>query len=443
MSCTVNQRLTIFLLLFLSTTAQAQLLVSDRVSNQITVHDPDTGEFQRVLVPGDPDMNGGMIAPSAMIEGPGGELLVASQFTGSVLRYNIDTGEFLGVFADQINVPSGLFYDQPTNRVFVSTFGNFDAELVMTFDGTTREAGTVIGEGTGTTGRSGVAIGPDGNLYVTSFADPMFFFGSVLQFDGTTFAANGPFAGLVPMAQDDPFLAGASAIEFNTGANDDLRLDVVGLFSNNVARFGLAETDDGLQLTSAGVLIAEGLDFPNGLLHLNDGSMLVTNLGNDNPDTGDLRSGSVARFNAETGEFIDTFIPAGSGNISQPTALLMLSNPLDCNGDGVVDQQDVDCGCAAGLDDILAELDLLAGDFNTDGNVDVDDFLTLSRNFNQEGGYRDGDANCSGSIDVQDFLVLSRNFGQSATAATVPEPTGSALVALTFLALLAVRRRMQ
>ena len=121
------------------------------------------------------------------------------------------------------------------------------------------------------------------------------------------------------------------------------------------------------------------------------------------------------------------------------------SNPLDCNLDGAVTLGDANCTPDAELDAFLAGLNppLLRGDANGDGNVNVSDFLTLSRNFNQAAQYTDGDFNKSGTVDVSDFLVLSRNFNKTATtAAAVPEPSGSLLALLPMgVAMMLVRRR--
>ena len=58
--------------------------------------------------------------------------------------------------------------------------------------------------------------------------------------------------------------------------------------------------------------------------------------------------------------------------------------------------------------------EILPGDINNDGTVDVSDFLVLSRNFGRSNGVTlaDGDLNEDGEIDVRDFLILSENFGK-------------------------------
>ena len=65
------------------------------------------------------------------------------------------------------------------------------------------------------------------------------------------------------------------------------------------------------------------------------------------------------------------------------------------------------------LEVIGAQTELLDGDVNGDGSVDVKDFLILSRNFGQEvSGRAEGDFDGDGLVQIFDFLVISRNFGR-------------------------------
>lgn len=99
--------------------------------------------------------------------------------------------------------------------------------------------------------------------------------------------------------------------------------------------------------------------------------------------------------------------------------------PEDCNGDGEVNFNDLNCACSAlaSLDDILFELNLPKGDLDGDGSVAFADFLILSDGYADEGSYADGDLDCSGEVSFADFLILSFNFGSTTEeAAMVPEP---------------------
>ena len=61
------------------------------------------------------------------------------------------------------------------------------------------------------------------------------------------------------------------------------------------------------------------------------------------------------------------------------------------------------------------QVDVLpAGDVNLDGEVNIDDFLALSANFNRIDATRDdGDLDDDGVVNVRDFLILSKNYGRS------------------------------
>ncbi len=113
----------------------------------------------------------------------------------------------------------------------------------------------------------------------------------------------------------------------------------------------------------------------------------------------------------------------------------------DCNGDGVVDQDDLLCACQNDLSEVLEQTGLIRGDLDGDGEVAFADFLTLSGSFGQEGvGYAAGDVDCDGLVGFEDFLLLSSKFGESSSAATsVPEPGGMLMIYVAGLAALLLR----
>ena len=121
-----------------------------------------------------------------------------------------------------------------------------------------------------------------------------------------------------------------------------------------------------------------------------------------------------------------------------------VSLSLDCNGDGIVSSDDLNCATTETIGSTLSEVGLLAGDFDLNGNVEFADFLILSANFGQsETSYTDGDVDANGSVEFADFLSLSANFGESsAIASTVPEPQSNCfLYAVAALALWSRRRQ--
>jgi len=166
----------------------------------------------------------------------------------------------------------------------------------------------------------------------------------------------------------------------------------------------------------------------------------------DNFDTGDTERSHVLTYYRE----VDGV--EGAWDNSTAFATLMFTGewdgtivepiPGDCNNDGALTAADLDCQTADTLGDTLDALGILAGDFNADGEVAFNDFLTLSSGFNMPGVYSQGDANGDGQVAFADFLLLSGNFGKDfAAAAAVPEPSALALAGLGFLALGTLRRR--
>jgi len=131
----------------------------------------------------------------------------------------------------------------------------------------------------------------------------------------------------------------------------------------------------------------------------------------------------------------------------------------DFDADGAVDANDIDAlydaldaGDQALMWDLtfdedvtnldLAELlftilDTTFGDADLDGDVDLDDFTILKRNFAVTSGatWAEGSFDGDGDVDLDDFTLLKTSFG---TGAALPEPAGAALLALGALA---IRRR--
>lgn len=83
----------------------------------------------------------------------------------------------------------------------------------------------------------------------------------------------------------------------------------------------------------------------------------------------------------------------------------------------------------------------LAGDANLDGRVAFDDFLSLSGNFGRTGTWSQGDSNCDGRVEFSDFLRLSSNFGGThSELQAVPEPDYGRLPWVVLSGVLLMRR---
>lgn len=313
----------------------AELLVSDRVENTILRFDSITGEFLSELVAAGA---GGMQDPSSMALGDDGVLFVASRATGKVLQYDVGTGEFLGEFADGIYGPSGILVDRDRNQLLVSEFGNFDAEQIRRFNLTTGESLDAWGAGTGATGRSDLAFGPDGMLYAGSFFD-----GRVLRFDPETGAPR-------PSVPGDTTATFAGPVDGFLGTNGlafyEDHLLTVGLFSFNVFQFDQSDGSPVGELVNA----EDGqLFFPADLLVDQDGSLFVSSLGNDDASNGlPLGPGYIGKYDADTGEATNPFFIAGVGGLVQPSSMLLLQDaqptelmPGDADQDLDFDQFDL------------------------------------------------------------------------------------------------------
>ena len=117
----------------------------------------------------------------------------------------------------------------------------------------------------------------------------------------------------------------------------------------------------------------------------------------------------------------------------------VVRDPLDVNGDSIVDPVDVDLACSAGADLVpyFTQLETVVADIDFDGAVQFPDFLTLASNFNSVGTYSTGDISCDGVVSFADFLTLSAQFGSTYRALSVPEPTVNGWLALLAIAWLA------
>lgn len=172
-------------------------------TSSILRFDGQTGNFIDVFVGDNPDTDfdetGGLIRPYGIAFGPDGYLYVASFLTDQILRYDGVTGEFIDIFAQGnaqaggLNGPNGLIFIN--GSLYVTTQGSvatinpetgevspdFSAGLpsqVLRYDSlTSGTTPTVFAtpepspDSFGFVSLLGLAVGEDGDLYVSDFAN--------------------------------------------------------------------------------------------------------------------------------------------------------------------------------------------------------------------------------------------------------------------------------
>ena len=295
---------------FGSRVAFGQLLVSDRATNEILEYGLD-GTFQKQLVgPANSLSASDLSGPSAMAFGNGNDLFVASQDTGEVLRFNRQTGQSLGTFASNIYGPGGLLFDASDNVLFVSEFGNFDGEKIDLFNTAPTVPGKYFGEPLGSItvgstgyGLAGMAMGPGGSLYASSFSD-----GRVLRVGDPT----GSSPTVATFASNPGNFSGANSIVFDNAGN----MDVVGLMTSSVYQF----SSTGLPIGELVKSSDGGLTFPCSMLTAPNGNLLISSMGNG------VEPGYIGEYDMMTGAAIPTFSTSG-GDLVEPTAMLIMPAP--------------------------------------------------------------------------------------------------------------------
>ena len=157
------------------------LYVTSLGNNSIYQFDPH-GNFLRIFATGGTQL-------SRQTFGPDGNLYVSDEgATSQVLRFNGQTGAYMGVFASGggLLVPRGLKFGPDGNLYVVHGIGNGNG-YVLRYNGTTGAFIDVFASGNNVDPID-IAFGPDNNLYVTDVSSH-----KVARYSGTTGESLGDF----------------------------------------------------------------------------------------------------------------------------------------------------------------------------------------------------------------------------------------------------------
>lgn len=323
---------------------QRYLLVSSFVCFQpgcqsedaVLRYDADTGAFLGVHVSNVPGPTGLAIHPVT------GHLLVACRDTDEVREYDAQTGAFLGTFVEAasggLHLPQSLIFKSDGNLLVTSnqTANAIDrVNGIIEYNGTTGDFvrvfvnGGLLGTGCGSTrclyGPNGMAFGPNGHLYVASSINDL-----VIEYDGVS----GAFLNYFDTSILD-FPVGI-AIRPATGIRPGNIL-VTSRWVNpgnpNDTHKILEFDKTTLELISPGGTFATGLDDPGPLMWAIDGTLLVADrtLWDVPPNFSD----KIVKRNATTGAFVSYATAATDTHLHYGTGLLYVTfgcmNASQCN----------------------------------------------------------------------------------------------------------------
>jgi len=343
---------------------------------------------------------------------------------------------------------------------------------------------------------TGIAVAPNGNIYVSSVGT-----GSIMFYDGQsgaplTLGANPP--GLFAT------LGTAAPAQMAIGPDGDLYVSE--FFGTNVRVFD-PNTGDDLGFAAQGLESAGGLAFgPDGALYVGDGFIMapedsarivrvhegtqstygISDMGMLSSPTGlqflpngdllvaDLLGNYVGRFSDNGFGFAPfAFIPPEIPEPLPPGVLVPSNNPSDIDFDedgnilisvlGLTSPPDNRSALlrytldgtplaplAEGLEPVGAiawtpSLKTLAGDYDGDDDVDSDDYSEWKLDFGKWVAAGNGaDGNGNGIVDAADYTVWRNNLGvgpSSGFAASAPEPSTSLLVIVGMMLALGARSK--
>lgn len=263
-----------------------RVLVSGYYST-VHVYDACSGKFLREL-----DIRARLSGPQA-VRVHGGLLYVVAENLNSIVRYRTDTLEYVDNFVSVPGNPgiTGVAFG-PDGDMYL---GGYNSDSVFRFDGASgAPKGEVVRRADGADGPdNGLVFGPDGKLYITGFDSH-----NVIRWDpatgsAETFIASG--SGGLRRTRGILFEPdGSGVLVSSEGSGEILRYHRDGRFDRSLLRVPYG---------------------PNGMAYVADGSLLVTGFGGDRVD----------RFDARTGASLGILVPFGRGGLSGATFLTVLA----------------------------------------------------------------------------------------------------------------------
>ena len=263
-------------------------------------------------------------------------LLVNSYYTDEVLRFDCRTGEYMGVFAAaaELDGPNGIALG-PDGLLYVSSYDNAS---VLRFDGESgRFVDVFIDRGVGGLETpQELAFGPSGDLYVV-LGDP-----AVLRYDGKTGEYLGEFA-TTDLVEPDCLVFGSDGLLYvgDLGTNDIKRYDAntgefvdVFISSDELnGPLGIAFGPDDLVYVSSAfnnrilrysAATGEFVDVFAAGEELDNPVDIVFDLQAGYLYVDNFNASNVLRYDLSTGQLIDIVVPSGSGGLQGAAYMLAM-----------------------------------------------------------------------------------------------------------------------
>ncbi|UYV11874.1 MAG: M12 family metallo-peptidase [Phycisphaera sp.] len=332
-------------------TTDRRVLVADAGNASVVELDREGVYVRHLVRPG----SGGLVAPSAMAFAPDGSLLVADQGGDAVLRYDLDTGAFRGVFieagAGGLVGPRAMAF-KPEGNLFVTT----DDARVLEFD---RDSGAFV--------RVFITIEPD--------PDPR----TIREPRGILFLPRPAGQGVRCLVACEYWIHGG-IYEFHADTGT-----LIGQWNEGDLNFklrhpwGLRLGPDGNVYVSSANLHARTAPPPAGELGPHTAGLHLTRP-------------HIFQYDGVSGKLTFAYVQGGDSKLDHPKGFDFMPGPLDRNANAIPDACESVC----------------IADCDRSGTLDILDFLCFQSAF--MAGEPAADCTGDGSIDIFDFLCFQGAF---------------------------------